>query len=557
MNMSLLRLKTLTKLAANKIGVIRKGRGRCLFVAFLLTAYSAANAATISARSCAAADVQAALDLAQAGDTVLIPAGSANWTQGVFRALPANVTVKGAGTTATGGENQTVITDNIASGTPLFQVSVPSNGVFRLTGITFQSGTGSTKDGGTVRIDAQGTTASVRIDHCRINQTSMANYKTIQFMGGVRGVLDRCILDFTGGSGLYFYNGRGGDKGNYEWSQPTAFGSADYFFVEDNIINGHANWRAYDTRIFDGNDGGKVVVRFNTVVAATLGETHATGHAGDDRGLRSQEVYGNSVTSPLAFDPNYVMLDIANGTTLVWGNSADNVYKTMFTFKVTRSNNGTYSQAPTAMGWGYAGTTFNGTGSTWDGGTALGTDRTSGYPCLDQPGRGQGDLLVGTFPNKINSRTGTIFWPNQALEPVYIWGNTGSVVRGWGDWYFSNQSGGRVAPNRDYYPQASGIQTSPTSPFDGTEGTGWGTLANRPTTCTPGVAYFATDEGSWNTSTSNPYGVQQNGADGVLYKCTAPNVWTRYYEPYTYPHPLRLPGAPQNVKINVAVEPAQ
>jgi hypothetical protein len=37
----------------------------------------------------------------------------------------------------------------------------------------------------------------------------------------------------------------------------------------------------------------------------------------------------------------------------------------------------------------------------------LGTDTTKGYPCLDQPGRGQGDLITGGFPNKINSTTGT------------------------------------------------------------------------------------------------------------------------------------------------------
>src|SRR3712207_5997854 len=94
---------------------------------------------------------------------------------------------------------------------------------------------------------------------------------------------------------------------------------------------------------------------------------------------------------------------------------------------------------------------------------------------------------------------------------------------------------------------ASGIQTSAKSPFNGTSGTGWGTLENRPTTCTPGVAYFATDQGSWNTSTSNPYGVQQNGADGILYKCTAPDTWTVYYTPYTYPHPLQTDGRPPPV----------
>jgi hypothetical protein len=117
---------------------------------------------------------------------------------------------------------------------------------------------------------------------------------------------------------------------------------------------------------------------------------------------------------------------------------------------------------------------------------------------------------------------------------------------------YSNNTGGRVVANRDYYPSASGIQTNATTPFDGTVGTGWGTLARRPTTCTPGVAYFATDQGSWNTSTSNPYGVQQNGADGVLYKCTATNTWTLYYTPYTYPHPLQgAVSAPTNVTLPV------
>ena len=33
--------------------------------------------------------------------------------------------------------------------------------------------------------------------------------------------------------------------GNLEWSLPTAFGSADYFFIEDNIINGNCEGGAY------------------------------------------------------------------------------------------------------------------------------------------------------------------------------------------------------------------------------------------------------------------------------------------------------------------------
>jgi hypothetical protein len=346
--------------------------------------------------------------------------------------------------------------------------------------------------------------------------------------------------------------------GNYEWTQPTAFGSDNYFYIEDNIANGSTGGGTYNSRLFDGFTAAKIVARFNTLSAVVMGETHATGHSPDDRGLRSQEIYGNRATSPLAKDPNFCMVDIGSGTALVWGNSANNVYKNMFIIKLTRINNSTYSQSPTPQGWGYCGTQFNGRGSMWDGGTALGNDTVLGYPGLDQPGRGSGDLLVGILPSKINQTTGNIFWPHQGLEPIYIWNNAGNIAPGWGGNYYANSSGGRVTANRDYYPAVSGIQTSPTSPFNGSSGTGWGTLANRPTTCSPGVAYFAIDQGSWNTSSSNPYGVQQNGADGVLYKCTAQNTWTLYYTPYTYPHPLQglspIPPPPTNNQLRVTFQ---
>lgn len=53
-------------------------------------------------------------------------------------------------------------------------------------------------------------------------------------------------------------------------------------------------------------------------------------------------------------------------------------------------------------------------------------------------------------------------------------------------------------------------------------------------------------DGYWQTSYSPCYETPTNMEEmkvytqsGKFYKCTAPDTWTEYYQPYTYPHPLR------------------
>jgi hypothetical protein len=103
-------------------------------------------------------------------------------------------------------------------------------------------------------------------------------------------------------------------------------------------------------------------------------------------------------------------------------------------------------------------------------------------------------------------------------------------------WGLSNPSVyDHVKADRDYYDAVSAsAQTSPTSPFNGSTGMGFGSLANRPSTCTTnaseaggGVGYFAIDQGS----------------QGTLYRCSSTNTWTAHYVPYAYPHPLVSGGA--------------
>jgi hypothetical protein len=187
-------------------------------VVFCLSALPV-RAATINAASCSRPDVQAAIDQAQDGDTVEVPAGSATWSTAVTIANKA-ITLRGA------GSELTVITD---AGTSCMELSGGTGKAFRITGFGFV-GTGNS--GSTSISLSSGSWIGFRIDHCRFfNERHAAR---IQAGVKAEGVMDHCqyyCLE-NKGSGDHVAVRVYGDH-QRSWNEPIAAGTSHALVIED------------------------------------------------------------------------------------------------------------------------------------------------------------------------------------------------------------------------------------------------------------------------------------------------------------------------------------
>lgn len=522
-----------------------------LFSLFLSIA-TASHAQSCTTATCTASSANESAVLAalpsssntNATVVVNIPSGTGTWTTGFNYSIPSAVTsltIQGATTvncTGTAGTSSyscsatdnTVFVDSYnSSNAPLMSINV-GTAAFRLTGITFQGGTissGNNKPNGFLNFS--GTSSSFRIDHSHFNTNT---YSISNAGGGMTiftnlwGVVDHSVFELSGqNNGIRDYAGSG-DFGDTNWSQPTNFGTSGFLFAENNIFNAGAS--------NDCDEGGKMVMRYNTIIANAnetdtgLWQGHQMGQGTQrSRGCRALEIYDNYISNPNPSDNQYADGDGGSGTGLVWNNTISAGYSYDVIFESDRELATGHSQSAPPSGIGYCGNASSGATSAWDGNS----NATTGYPCIDQTGRGQGALLNGqNFPNAGASGcsgSGCVpFWPQNLREPWYVWNETiasGQVYNApaW--------NGVSMLPNQAFY--------APNASFNGTSGTGFGSLAARPSTCTAGPG------GTYDTSPTGSYGVgyfatDANSGNGELYVCTATNTWTGIYQPYTYPHPL-------------------
>ena len=219
-----------------------------------------ASAATVSATSCAQANVQSAVNSAADGDTVSVPAGSCSWS-GTISWSNKNVSVIGAGKDVT----------NISCSACFIATSTAADSKyskFRISGMTLNgSGTGPL-----IKINDNVSTphAGWRVDHVKLSYPTGNGYG-IFVAGATWGLIDH--NDFNLGNMLNIINvGQMSTEwpataakpyGGYLMSLPLDMGTANALYIENNTFLSTApgGCAAYDT----SSGGGRAVFRYNTV----------------------------------------------------------------------------------------------------------------------------------------------------------------------------------------------------------------------------------------------------------------------------------------------------
>ena len=479
------------------------------------------HAATYTAASCAESDVSTAIGMASTGDTVIIPScssttpgGSNTWSS--ILAINTAITLQGQGV------GKTVLIDNVPKGTcatgPIIVMQPSGTAAWRVTGMTIEA---ETTDVGfcTSHFSIGGGSHAFRIDNITFNDDGFSpaggSADAIIPSGDLWGVIDhvtcnnarrRCVLDHAQAGS----NPPTSLEDTY-WSVPDTMGTQQAVFMENDTCNQSSPNTG--SNCFACEFGARCVIRFSTM--STIG---SHGPESADRSVRQMEIYNN--TFNMTGTSGGTAIDVRGGTGMVFDNTATtaaygNAMTELSYYRCNASGQGCGSYFP----WGQCnGVIYNGNNALWDSGS---------YPCLDQPGRGQGVLINRAGCSGGSSSCTAAGWPNEAQDPIYEWGNNNNGTTNPGITAFpAGTSPTQVLANADYYAS--------TASFTGASGVGVGTLASRPSTCTAGVAYWATDQGNWNQSGS--------GGQGQLYQCSATNAWTTYYTPYTYPHPLDTSG---------------
>ena len=336
-----------------------------------------------------------AIGAAKDGDTVQLPAGTANWTTGWNAGHGAKmkaIIIQGA------GMDKTVICDRRTgkTGGCAFDLQGVEGKPFRVTGITFD-GTDFSGYGAGVLMTISGTCKNFRIDHCKFENAD----HVIKVSGDNYGLFDHCYFDGQkshGGNVQFFdFSGPGGD--NYR--KPLSLGTAQATFFEDNEVHvgayaGTGGKRTGNNPWIAPNNCARVVIRHNKIVNSQL-EIYAPGR-NKQYGCQQCEIYDNEFSTEGEGRPQ-CSVSMAAGVAMVFNNTVTGPrnYRTI----ILENHRAYYLMKGSPFGLA------DGT-NPLDGNEIPAGRPGAGYPCMGQPGRATNLKGSGSFDP----------------TPCYAWNNT-------------------------------------------------------------------------------------------------------------------------------------
>jgi hypothetical protein len=514
----------------------------------LLTTVVRTNGVTINAASPSFTDVASAISSASDGDTVIVPAGTATWTNQLT--INVGITLQAAGI------GQTIIIDGLASGMLVSVQLVPSK-LTRITGIEFRDGgnraTPAGEGNGILHFQGSNTDGSrLRVDHCYFNQLN-GSINT----ENVLGVFDHCTWDRAPNSGSTIYcknnTWNGGTWGDASYSDQSYFGTDKFLFVEDCTINGGN---------FDiGYGGSRFVLRYCTMNANANGlgkiTTHGTETTGRRRSVRALEVYNNTFNAVGIQTGTTVLGELRGGIMLLhdntykgWGSNSNQVKYTLTAYRLFGQSSQTFLPADGLQPWDVNDTTggpnhnglyYNGTAAansntttltvTVSGNPGWSTNQWVGYS-IRNPSPPTGDVNTSEI---VASGSNTITWETGA--------NTG------------NASGGH---NPVAFLAGDTVEIRKVLHVLDQPGRSRGSIIGGGLTPNVPAGWAPNDQVtepcySWNNTTD--YGGHVNfGAPDYTIRLNEHyfnNTAMPGYTPFVYPHPLvsGVPGPPQNLRV--------
>lgn len=410
------------------------------FLAFLILLLCLpSHGATVNAASPSSTDVQAAITASAQGDTIIVPAGFANWSTTVRCDYKTRYIKGSGGTNKSALDVSTWINwlgDGVKLDHPAWNSDLQQSNFVYLTGFKFSSTVDTV--GGCVQFWS--TNAGGMRFRCSKNTfvVTPSNPAGNAYRGlavvGIYGLVDqnyfikRNVRGAVLGQGATVTYDAGDGFLVKTWENPQAYGDTNTVVFEDNVFD----FDYYGDDGVENYSATKAVFRFNSFTNTGIG-WH--GPDSDPRGCRMLEVYGNTFTATPSWLQHYQTLLLRSGTGVICSNLVIQPgtglgYQTFTTLRVYRANTayGPYGNSfmhlPAGGLQGYA----NGSRSV-DGNI----DTTFGYPAIDQVGRGSfpGTPWPVTWPYASNA--------TEALEPLYLFNNTnqgayytGSTSNTWG-----------------------------------------------------------------------------------------------------------------------------